>query len=150
LKRIDDPGVVDELTSRLARLSPETSRRWGTLTPHEMVCHLVDSYRIATGERAVSMVDTVFTRTLLRLIALHTSLPWPKGVSTRPEVDPKREGTRPAVFGRDRDTLAAIVKAFPAHTGSFAPHPFFGSMARREWMTWGYRHADHHFRQFGI
>jgi uncharacterized protein DUF1569 len=150
VKRIDEPGIVDQLTSRLSRLSSETPRRWGTLTAHEMVCHLVDSYRFAIGERRVSAVDTFFTRTFLRLIALHTSLPWPKGVPTRPEVDPKREGTRPADFARDRDTLAAIVRAFPSHEGSFSPHPAFGPMTRREWMIWGYRHADHHFQQFGI
>ena len=150
MKRIDDPGVVDELTSRLAQLSVETSRRWGTLTAHEMVCHLIDSYRFAIGERRVSAVDTIFTRTFLRLIALHTPIPWPQGVPTRPEVDPKREGTRPAQFASDRDTLAAIVRAFPSYAGPFAPHPAFGPMTRREWMMWGHRHADHHFRQFGI
>ena len=150
MKRIDEPGIVDQLTSRLSRLSAETPRRWGTLTAHEMVCHLIDSYRFAIGERRVSAVDTIFTRTFLRLIALHTSVPWPQGVPTRPEVDPKREGTRPAEFVRDRDTLTAIVRAFPSHAGSFAPHPAFGPLSRREWMIWGYRHPDHHFRQFGI
>jgi len=43
-----------------------------------------------------------------------------------------------------------FVRAFPSYAGPFAPHPAFGPMTRREWMTWGYRHADHHFRQFGI
>jgi hypothetical protein len=29
------------------------------------------------------------------------------------------------------------------------PHPIFGRMTLDEWMRWGYRHCDHHFRQFG-
>jgi hypothetical protein len=29
-------------------------------------------------------------------------------------------------------------------------HPFFGQMTEKEWMRWGYLHADHHLRQFGV
>jgi hypothetical protein len=25
----------------------------------------------------------------------------------------------------------------------------FGPMSERDWMRWGYLHADHHLRQFG-
>jgi hypothetical protein len=151
MKRLDAAGVVDEVTSRLARLTAETSRQWGTMTAHEMVCHLTDSYRIATGERAASAVDTWMSRSVVRWIALHTSLPWPRGVPTRPEVDPKRDGTRPSPeFLRDRDALAQLIASFAAPLEHYARHPIFGSLTRDEWMVWGYRHADHHLRQFGL
>jgi Protein of unknown function (DUF1569) len=29
------------------------------------------------------------------------------------------------------------------------PHPIFGPMTAKDWMRWGYLHADHHLRQFG-
>ena len=29
-------------------------------------------------------------------------------------------------------------------------HPTFGELTRWEWIRWGYLHADHHFRQFGL
>jgi hypothetical protein len=29
-------------------------------------------------------------------------------------------------------------------------HPAFGRMSRRVWGVLGYRHLDHHFRQFGV
>ena len=28
-------------------------------------------------------------------------------------------------------------------------HPIFGAMSVKDWMRWGYLHADHHLRQFG-
>jgi hypothetical protein len=28
-------------------------------------------------------------------------------------------------------------------------HPMFGGMTAKDWMRWGYLHADHHLRQFG-
>jgi hypothetical protein len=29
-------------------------------------------------------------------------------------------------------------------------HPIFGPMSAAAWMRWGYLHADHHLRQFGL
>lgn len=29
-------------------------------------------------------------------------------------------------------------------------HPAFGTLSRRAWGVLGYRHVDHHFRQFGV
>jgi hypothetical protein len=115
-----------------------------------MICHLTDSYRTALGEHQVSSAETFASRTIMKWIALHTPVPWPHGVPTRPEVDPKRHGTRPDDFAGDRDRLIATVRAFTAPRDRYSPHPFFGPLTRREWMIWGYRHADHHFRQFGI
>jgi hypothetical protein len=150
MKRLDAPGVVEEITGRLARMTPDTVRVWGVMTAHETICHLTDSYQIATGERQVSMADTWRSRTIIRWIALHTSLKWPQGVPTRPEVDPKRKGTAPVDFDRDRDRLAAVITAFAAPRDRYAPHPIFGKLSRDEWMIWGYRHTDHHLRQFGL
>jgi len=31
----------------------------------------------------------------------------------------------------------------------YTPHPMFGTLTRQEWLTWTFRHVDHHLRQFG-
>jgi hypothetical protein len=150
MKRLDQPGVTDELIQRLSRLAPDTVRQWGTMTPHEMMCHVTDSYQIATGGRVASRADTLVSRTIVRAIALHTSLRWPPGVPTRPEVDPTRQGTRPLDFERDRRALIDELSAFARPRERYGEHPFFGALTRREWMIWGYKHFDHHLRQFGL
>jgi hypothetical protein len=33
---------------------------------------------------------------------------------------------------------------------TFGLHPAFGKMDQRDWLAWGYRHVDHHLRQFGV
>jgi hypothetical protein len=150
VKTLATPGTVDEVIARIARLDPASERRWGTLTPNEMLCHLADSYGGMLGDRIVTPVDTVLTRTVFRWVALHTALPWPKGVPTRPEVDPRQQGTQPVDFDRDRDAVVALIRRFITPGARYAHHPFFGSLTRREWLIWGYRHPDHHLRQFGI
>ena len=145
------PSTVDELATRLARLMPESSRRWGRMSAHEMLCHLADSFRGMLGESYVSPAPGGrIKRSLMRFIALHTALPWPKGIPTRPEVDPLRQGTRPRHFEHDRDAVLALMRRFVSEDATYAEHPMFGRMSRRDWMIWGYRHMDHHLRQFGV
>lgn len=133
---------------RIERLTPRTTRQWGRMTPHQMVCHLTDSYRVSSGERNPKAIDTIVSRSIVRWVALHTSLPWPKDVKTIPEVDQEQSGTPPARWEQDLAELCRRVDAFTPLAGH--PHPMFGPLTVNEWNVWGFRHADHHLRQFGL
>jgi hypothetical protein len=141
---------VDELVRRLGQLQPASARRWGTMTSHEMVCHLGDSFSAVLGERQASSKETWLSRTVVKWIALHTSLPWPQGVPTRPEVNPKQNGTKPVEFERDRARALELMLRFVRPETRCARHPMFGALTRDEWLRWGYAHVDHHLRQFGV
>ncbi len=147
-----DSTSTNELLERLHRLRPEFPARWGKMNAHQMVCHLNDSFHLAMGLKSASADITFLSRTLVRWVALHTPLTWPKGVPTRPEMDQLAGGTPPAEFVRDADALSATLQRFTANPRdfAFARHPIFGSLTEWEWMRWGYLHADHHFRQFGM
>jgi|SRR5580765_7531615 uncharacterized protein DUF1569 len=149
-RALDNGGNVDELILRLGQLQPASARKWGTMSPHEMLCHLGDSFDAVLGDRHASSAETWLSRTVVKWIALHTSLPWPQGVPTRPEVDPKRNGTKPVEFERDRTRVAELIRRFVRPDTRCGRHPGFGAMTREEWMLWGYGHVDHHLRQFGI
>jgi hypothetical protein len=152
MSTLADSSVIDAVVARIRRVTPDSERQWGTMTPGEMICHLADSYKSMLGERERidPPKDTLLSRTVVKWIALHSPLPWPKGIMTMTEVDPRRGGTRPDVFERDRDALVALVRRFAAADARHAPHPMFGPLTRGEGLTWGYRHADHHLRQFGV
>jgi hypothetical protein len=148
---MDPPLLASSLADRLSRLTPETPRRWGTLTPHEMICHLSDSFLAMLGERDVSTRGwSPLRQRVTRWIALHTPLPWPREVPTLPEVDPRRRGTKPGELDADRARLVDVMHRFVAPGARYAAHPMFGTMSRAEWMTWTFRHVDHHLRQFGL
>jgi hypothetical protein len=149
-KSLDQPSNVEELILRMGRLESATARHWGTMTSHEMLCHLADSFAAVLGERHASSAETWLSRTVVKWIALHTSLPWPQGVPTRPEVDPKRNGTKPLEFERDRAAVVGHIRRFVLPGTRYGRHPGFGAMTRDEWLLWGYAHVDHHLRQFGL
>lgn len=148
--KLSDPGAMDSLTGRLNALLPGSDRQWGRMTSHQMVCHLSDSFLVVSGHRPVARRrDHWFNRTVVKWVALHTSMTWPKGVKTMPEVDAEKGGTPPDIFERDRARAIELLWAFGAPTSAPAAHPLFGPLSRDEWMIWGYRHTDHHLRQFG-
>lgn len=114
-----------------------------------MLCHVADSFAAVLGDRPFVRADTWWTRNVIKWAALHTSLPWPPGIPTRPEVDPRRAGTKPGEFEHDRERVLELLRRFILSDSQERRHPTFGEMNRREWLLWGYGHVDHHLRQFG-
>lgn len=151
MKTVGDPRVLQALLERLGTVRPDSLRRWGTLTPHEMLCHLGDASDMVLGARPRKTPVRDRSRPLLRWLSLWTPIPWPHGRPTNPVLDPRVEGTRPSVFEQDLTRVIIGVKQIAAAVpGSLIPtHGLFGSMSLRDWQRWAYRHVDHHLRQFG-
>jgi hypothetical protein len=71
-------------------------------------------------------------------------------VKTLPEVDQESDGTPPETLAEDVAELKDLMERFAVQRSSpFPRHPLFGRMTNGEWGRWGYRHVDHHLRQFG-
>ena len=51
MRTVADPAVRDALIARLGTVRPDSARRWGTLTAHEMLCHLGDAAEMVLGIR---------------------------------------------------------------------------------------------------
>jgi hypothetical protein len=140
------------LLARIASLRPDSQRRWGSMSGHQMICHLNDSFLGCMGERQISSATGMFQRTVIKFAALYAPLKWPKGVPTRPEVEQGVGGTTPIEFEHDRSALTKTMERFwsPDCADSRSPHPIFGHMRDQQWLRWGYLHVDHHLRQFGL
>ena len=147
MKTLLEASAVAEITQRIQSVRPDSARKWGKMTPHQMICHLADSFRGTMGEKPVSMKSGLFQRTVMKWGALWVPMPWPHGVPTMPEIDQLAGGTRPVEFERDVQELLELMKPFLSC--SKALHPFFGAMSDWEWARWAYLHMDHHLRQFG-
>jgi hypothetical protein len=140
-----------EILQRLKAVRPESARRWGRMSAHQMVCHLSDSFLVVTGQKPVSHSTSLLQRTIVKWMALYLPLPWPAGIPTRPEVDQELGGTRPVDFARDVAQLEALLAHITTQTRPFDSqlHPIFGKMSESAWLRWSYLHVDHHLRQFG-
>jgi hypothetical protein len=147
---LSDPEEFNALEERLAFLLPDSPPQWGSMSSGGMICHLCDSFLFALGERPAKNVSNIFSRTFVRWLALHTPVEWPKNVSTIPEIDQRIGGTPPVSLDSDRTHLLTLMGRFVKNGVARPPHPIFGSLTEKEWQHWGWRHVDHHLRQFGV
>lgn len=151
MKTLLDTKDQTELTSRILAVKPDSARRWGKMSAHQMICHLTDAFATCLGDRPAKDKSTLFTRTILRFVGVTLPIPWPKGVPTMPEVDQERGGTPPAEFDADLRRLQTAMDAFVERMNPDSlRHPVFRKMSAAEWGRWAYRHVDHHARQFGL
>ena len=151
MKTVADPAVLTSLVRRLSALGPDSQRRWGSLTPHEMLCHLGDATAMVLGLRPRKKEPPLRTRRMLKWVGLWSPIRWPRGWAANPTHDPKAEGTKPTEFATDLERAVEGLRGVAAATGSeLAPlHGFFGRMSAVDWKRWAYKHTDHHLRQFG-
>ena len=153
MKSLARPDDAAELLRRLASLHPQSTRRWGRMSVHQMVCHLGDAFRMATGEKAVIEASSPLGRTVVKWVALYAPLRWPPGIRTSPELDQcgGGGGTTPEEFAADVARVRALVERIAREAGAVAwpRHPVFGEMSLAAWLRWAYLHVDHHLRQFG-
>ena len=152
MARVLDDATSRRVEARVRRLRPDSVRQWGRMTPHQAICHLNDSFKLALNERPIA--DAVVPlRPVVKFIALQLPLPWPKGrLRTLPEAEQGIGGTPPGEFEQDRAELLSLMARFcSAGAEQYCPtHPIFGRMTASHWRRWAYLHMDHHLRQFGV
>lgn len=139
-----------EIVRRAGTIRAESVRRWGRMSPHQMICHLADACLMATGDRRVGVRTSLFRQSALKWIVLYVPWPWPAGIPTSPELDQECSGTAPSDFAADLARFEALLERLATRdTADWPAHPIFGRMSRAAWLRWAYLHADHHLRQFG-
>ena len=152
MRSLANPKDKSSIILRLTNIRHDSPRQWGRMSPHQMICHLSDAFRVAIGEKPALVSPNFINQMVIKWIALYAPLQWPKGFQTPPEVN--QEGhtcTHPMDFQPDLAQLLALIERFttPEEGSRFQPHPIFGRLSDQEWFRWGYLHMDHHLRQFG-
>ena len=119
------------------------------MNAHQMICHLADAFRGATGVKNLRPRALGVERPV-KWLALYVPAPWPRGYPAPREINQLAgAGTPPAVFDQDREALLALMENFTQAAIHGRRHPLWGRMSEWEWGRWGYLHTDHHLRQFG-
>jgi hypothetical protein len=150
VKTLANTGDREELVRRLRSVRPDSTPKWGRMSAHQMICHVADACRMATGDKAVSEASGLLHRTLVKWLVLYVPLAWPAGIPTRPELDQTLGGTKPLEFAHDVAQVESLLAKTAANRSSVWPaHPIFGPLSQSAWLRWAYLHTDHHLRQFG-
>jgi len=146
-----NPTKREEIINRLSNLTPESKALWGKMSVGEMLCHCLDGNQMALGMRPAADMSNFFTRNVVKYLVVYL-VPIPKGAPAPPEINPHKGGTRPQDFEKERQLLIDDINNFGNLTDSDIKgrHHIFGNLTPDQWGRLGYKHLDHHLKQFGV
>ena len=146
-KSLSNTRARMELLDRLEHLAPEATPLWGRMTAPQMLAHLVDWMLMAKGELEVAAKNRPLRYPPFKQLVIYW-LPFPKGVPTAPELISRK----PLAWAIEHAAVRQHVQSFENLNpkAMWPEHPVFGKMTPKAWGVLGYRHMDHHLRQFGI
>ncbi len=146
-----NPTKKTEIIVRLNRLTPESKALWGKMSVGEMLCHCLDGNKMALGEIPPTDQSNFFTRNFVKYLVIYV-VPLPKSAPAPPEINPHKHGTKPLDFEKERGLLITDINNF----SNLKPedfkgkHHIFGKLTHNQWGRLGYKHLDHHLKQFGV
>lgn len=148
MKTFWDSAARDEICRRMERLTVDATPQWGKFNATQMLAHLNDAMRMASGELTVASKRLPIRYPPLKQLLVY-ALPWPKGAPTAPELIARGSS---ADFAKEKAEFRGVVDrlAQKRATDIWPEHPAFGRLTHRAWGVLKYRHADHHLRQFGL
>ena len=148
MKSLHDGTTRNEVRTRITRLRPDSMPQWGRMSAAQMVCHLVTWVEMALGELPIAERRLFVRFPVIKQFIVY-AMPFPKGLPTARELISRVPA---AELEADRAALNAALDRFGARdpSDSWPRHPAFGHLSRRAWGVLGYRHTDHHLRQFGV
>lgn len=148
MRTIFDPKERARLYDRLARLTPDTPRRWGRMTAPQMLCHLTDAIESSRGPSPAHPATGALTWTPLKQLVIYV-MPWPRGkLESPPDLLVSRPTTWDADVARFRQALDTMAARGPG--GAWPASDVFGPLTGRDWGALLRTHINHHFTQFGV
>lgn len=150
MKTIFDATIRQQILTRLDRLAPDTPARWGKFTATKMLMHVNDAMRMALDEITPKARPSFLRKPVVKFLIIYV-LPFPKGAPTAPELLARGKAGE-VDLSAERITFRELLGRVAAREGGakWPEHPAFGPMTRGNWGVLGYKHTDHHWRQFGI
>jgi hypothetical protein len=142
---LHDHAFRQSIESRLNALRPDAPRKWGTMTPDQMLWHVSQVLSLALGEISGERTKIPIPLPIFRFVVLN--LPWPKGAPTHPSAKPTAEYD----FAAERARCLMLIDRFASRPidGSWPVDPTFGAVTGKFQSRQQAKHLDHHLRQFG-
>jgi hypothetical protein len=117
------------------------------MTALQMLAHVADWMLMAKGELKTASKNLPLRYPPIKQLLIYW-LPFPKGVPTARELISRK----PSEWAIEQAAVRKHVEWFEQldPKATWPEHPAFGKLSTNAWCVLGYRHMDHHFRQFGV
>jgi hypothetical protein len=148
MKTIFDPAVRTELMERVNTLTSEAPTLFGHMKAPQGLHHINSAFQMYLGELNSPYHGNIFLAAILRLVTFSPiPIPKEKGKTTPPLIS---EGTYDLEAEKMRfgSLLERVTTQPKMH--EWPIHPIFGKLTVDQYGKLGYKHTDHHLKQFGV
>lgn len=144
MRMLHDPATRSSIEARLKSLQPDARRKWGTMTPDQMLWHLNQFLSFSLGDGSLPAPKPSIFSPAFRFILLY--MPWPKSAPTNPNALAKGNYD----FAAERERFLGLIDRFARRPidQPWPVDPSFGPVTGRYTSRLQAKHIDHHFRQF--
>jgi hypothetical protein len=141
-----------EYTAILSQLDAGTPRKWGKMNVQQMIEHMSDYIRIASGRTPMTTVTPADQLPRMQGF-LASEKPFRENTpnSLMPEdPTPVKHATKDAAVSELQEEIAHFFTAYEFEAGKRTANPFFGDLDFEQQVQLLHKHATHHLRQFGL
>jgi hypothetical protein len=146
MKTILDSSTRDGLIARIKTLDATSQPLWGKMSVYQMIQHCTawDEGVLNNVKVKQMLIGKVFGKMALKK-DLKDEAPLGKNSPTSPRLRMTGGGDVESAKAKWIENL----QRYEHYTTPEYMHEFFGKMSREQVGQLGYKHADHHLRQFG-
>jgi hypothetical protein len=129
---------------RINKLTENSKAQWGKMTVGQMMKHCTQWEELALGKQNYkqSFIGKLFGKIALK--DMLKDVPMKKNVPTVPSF--KIKGN--VDVAEEKKKWIALMKEYDHYSSDGFFHPFFGKLTKEQAGFMGYKHIDHHLRQF--
>lgn len=142
-----------EYIPMLQQLQSSQQGKWGKMDAQQMVEHMRDVFKLASGKVVLPLVDADPERLAQRRSFLDTEQPFKENIRLQvipEEPRPRRYGSMEEAIEKLRPELEAVFAYYATDPERTSHNPVFGDLNYEQQINLLYKHARHHLRQFGL
>ena len=144
---------VNTTIDRLNNLTPQTERKWGKMTPAQMLAHCNVAYSLVyNADEYMHEKPKGFKKLILKLLVKGIVVgekPYSKNGRTAPEFLINSAKDFETEKAKMIENLNKTYELGAAHFEGKESHSF-GKLTQKEWNNLFAKHIDHHLQQFGV
>lgn len=141
-----------EFTNALRSLSSDAPRKWGKMNVQQMIEHMSDYVRIASGRTPMQVVTPAEQLDRAQGF-LASEKPFrentPNSLMSE-EPLPVRHASKEDAIDELQNEIDYFFEAFAKEPEKKLDNPFFGALGYDQQVQLLYKHSTHHLRQFGL
>jgi hypothetical protein len=144
--------LKEDFTKALASLDANAARKWGKMNVQQMIEHMSDYVRIASGKTPMETITPAENIPKMQAF-LESEKPMRENTPNPllPDVPPPvRHATKEAAIAELQDEIDHFFAVHEQEAGRATPNPFFGTLSFEQQVQLLYKHGTHHLRQFGV